>query len=162
MSEIIEEMERYLEEQECVFQVNDEGTWVSFGFDAVNVRWRSVAGEDDHGRFVSLSFLPLVVPMGRRMAVAELITRMNFGLGLGHFILDFEDGDLRFMVTVPLGGVAPSQEVIAEVMGAHQALVDTFLPAIGQVLFSSTPPQLALQADGTVQPAGTGERFSLN
>ncbi len=162
MSEIIEEMERYLEGQECAFQVNDEGTWVSFGFDAVNVRWRSVAGEDDHGRFVSLSFLPLVVPAGRRMAVAELITRINFGLGLGHFILDFEDGDLRFMVAVPLGGVGPSQQVIAEVMGAHQALVDTFLPAIGQVLFSSTPPRLALQSDATMQPAGTGERFSLN
>ena len=47
-------------------------------------------------------------------------------------------------------------------MGAYQALVDTFLPAIGQVLFSSTPPQLALQSDGTMQPRGTGERFSLN
>ena len=162
MSEIIEEMERYLEAQECAFQVNEEKTWVSFGFDAANIRWRSVAGEDDNGRFVSLSFLPLVVPVDRRMALAELITRINYGLGLGHFILDLDDGDLRFMVTVPLGGVALSQEVIAEVMGAHQALVDTFLPAIGRVLFSSTPPQLALQSDGTVQLKGAGERFSLN
>ena len=162
MSEIIEELKRYLEAHGCGFHLSEESAWVAFGFDAANGRWRTVAGEDDHGRLVVLSFLPLNVPVDRRMAVAELITRINFGLGLGQFLLDLEDGDLRFMVTDPLCGGALAPEMIEEAMGAHELLVDAFLPAIGQVLFSNTPPKLALQTGHSIPATDASARFSLN
>ena len=131
MNKIIEPLKAYLKAQDCVFEFDRKRQTLHFGINGVNVRWRSMACEDESGRFVLVSLIPLQAPEHRRSACAELIARINARLGLGRFDLDFSDGELRYVTSVPLSdhdelGV----EVIAHVIRGHHALVDTFMPAI--------------------------------
>ncbi len=162
MNEMMQAMIDVLENQGCSYERDDDLGVVRFGIVTASVRWRCLAGMDDHERFFCASLLPVSAPPGRRMAVAELITRINCGLALGCFTLDFNDGELRFVTVVPTAGVAPTPEVLADLCAGHELLVEAFFPAIGQVVFSATPPQIALQPNPTQPAVGTEERFSLN
>jgi hypothetical protein len=105
----------------------------------------------------------LVAPEYGRSVCAELLARINGRLGLGHFDLDFDDGELRFLTTVPLGpdGIL-SQEVIGEVIGGHHTVVDAFVPAIAAVLFTGMSPSRAMKLDVQKEAKALEARFSLN
>lgn len=50
----------------------------------------------------------LNVPPARRAAVMELVTRANYGLRLGCFELDLDDGEVRFRASLDFEGIEPS------------------------------------------------------
>ena len=50
----------------------------------------------------------LNVPPARRAAVMELVTRANYGLRLGCFELDLDDGEVRFRASLDFEGTEPS------------------------------------------------------
>src|SRR5436309_3197344 len=103
MNKILEPLKQYLRKHECVFDFDREKQTVHFGIDGSNARWRCMGCADDGGRCVLVSLVPLAAAEYRRGACAELIARINMRLAVGHFDLDFNDGELRFLTTVPLG-----------------------------------------------------------
>ena len=50
-----------------------------------------------------IRFFPVKAPEEKRGAVAAFLTRANYGLILGSFELDFDDGEIRFKVTAICG-----------------------------------------------------------
>ena len=70
---------------------------------------------------LAYALVPLRVPEASRPAIAEAITRANYGLLLGNFEMDFGDGELRFKVTLDLAGVALTTPMIADVLAASLA-----------------------------------------
>ena len=79
--------EKEPEDDRLVGYVNgDNATW----------QWLLTTLEDDENHIVRIySNLPVNIPEGRRLAIAELITRINDSLGSGHFEMDFADGQVR-------------------------------------------------------------------
>ncbi len=46
------------------------------------------------------------------MAVAEFITRANFGIVIGNFEIDFSDGEIRYKTSIDVEGDRPSFALI--------------------------------------------------
>lgn len=163
MNKITEALKQYLKSHECLFEFDGQKETLHFGIDGSNARWRCMGCSEDTRRFVLVSLIPLQAPEHRRLACAELVARINVRLGLGHFDLDFNDGELRFLTNVPLGEKdVLSSEIIEYVIGGHHTLVDSFIPAIAAVLFAEMRPEKAVALDA-IKPSGTAEaRFSLN
>jgi hypothetical protein len=163
MNKFTEPLKQYLKKHECLFDFDRRKGALHFGIDGTNARWRCMACGDDASRFVLVSLIPLVAPEQRRSACAELLTRINVRLGLGHFDLDFSDGELRFLTSVPLGEKGELHaDIIEHLIGGHHTIVDSFIPAISAVLFAAMPPDKAIEIDPQKESEPSIPRFSLN
>ena len=111
-----------------------------------------------------VSLLPLKASEMRQNACAELLVRINNKVGLGHFDLDFSDGQIAFRTAIPVGeGNRLRMSVIEHVIRGHHTLVDQYLPAISTVLFTGQTPEEALAAaKEREKEAAMKPRFSLN
>ena len=163
MNKITEPLQTYLAAHNCAADLDATTNVLHFGIDGANARWRCIATEDDASRFVCVSLIPLVAQERRRRACAELIARVNGRLGLGHFDVDFNDGELRFLTSVPFSKEETlSPEVMEQVVGAHHTIVDAFIPAIASVIFAGMPPATAIDLDLAKAVGSAESRFSLN
>ncbi len=80
--------------------------------------YRITAGvEPETDLFQVVGRSPLLVPEGCRTAAAETIARANYGLRLGKFELDLDDGEVRFQVSQILVDDAVGQAVIDRMIG---------------------------------------------
>ena len=162
MNNTIASLVDYFASRKCGYELNADKDVLQGSIDAGNACWRFMALRDDAGRFVMVSFIPLKAPEARRSACAELFARVNANLGLGHFDLDFNDGELAYRTVVPLtkkgrlkGGI------IEHVLHGHQVIVDRFIPIISSVIFAGLCPENALTAEEPPSIAPQ-TRFSLN
>lgn len=90
---------------------------------------------------------PFSVPEERRAAVAEFITRANYGMVAGNFELDLGDGDLRYKTSLELGPEAqldppPSlPRIYGRMVGNSLRMMDQYLPGITAVLDGGDPAE---------------------
>lgn len=164
MKKVIAPLVEFLKTKSIGYELDEEAQVVRVGIEAANVRWRCFAREDDSGRFVFVSLVPIKAPEARRPACAELLCRINSQLGLGHFDFDFNDGEIIFRTVVPLPKRGrPTADLIEHVIEGHSIVVYRFVPAISSVLFSDLPPGKALALlEESPECAPTREQFSLN
>ena len=164
MKKVIVPLIEFLKAKSIGYELDEEAQVVRLGIEAANVQWRCFAREDDSGRFVFVSFIPIKAREARRPACAELLCRINAQLGLGHFDFDFNDGEIVFRTVVPLPKRGrPTADLIEQVLEGHNIVVDRFIPAISSVLFSALPPLKALALlDESSECAPSREQFSLN
>ncbi|PSJ71769.1 hypothetical protein C7N43_37640 [Sphingobacteriales bacterium UPWRP_1] len=95
---------------------------------------------------ILFTIFPVNAPQEKRHAMAELITRINFKLLLGHFELDFEDGEVRFNLSWHFDDTVPvSDAVIEHNIMACAIISDKFIPAIMRINFSNITPVMALE-----------------
>ncbi|MES2940422.1 MAG: YbjN domain-containing protein [Pseudomonadota bacterium] len=102
--------------------------------------------EDQRKQVLAYSVLPERVPEARRAAMAEFLTRANFGLVIGNFELDFADGELRYKAGLDVGQDELSVEQVNALVKAVLDAMDDHLPGIRQVQQGSATPEAALQA----------------
>jgi hypothetical protein len=131
------------------------------GFSGDNGRWQcvAVAGPQD-AHLLFLSLLPSKAPAHRRTACAELLMRINFGLALGCFEMDFEDGEIRFRTSIPLASEDVLLDVVEHLVFSNLSTVDRLFGTIMKVIYAEVSPKAALgpePAKNTSTP-----RFELN
>ena len=83
-------------------------------------------------------------PGDRRVAVAEAITRANFGLPVGGFELDFEDGEVRFRVGIDVEGGSFAPVMMQNMLGLSVAMCDRYHDALMRVMFADMEPAAAI------------------
>ena len=107
--------------------------------------YRLMAGvEPETDLFQVVGRSPVLVPEGCRTAAAETIARANYGLRLGKFELDLDDGEVRFQVSQILVDDAVGQAVIDRMIGTTVNMLETYLPALLSVIYANELPKEAI------------------
>ena len=102
-----------------------------FGFMNGDLRWKVLANADEDDRILTfLSYMPDPVPEARLAAVAERMMRINMRLSIGHFELDFDDGEARFRTAIDLTGTEPTHALVKQLLSANLRATAHHLPAI--------------------------------
>jgi hypothetical protein len=114
--------------------LGDNGSWALF----------IVARENDD-RCTVYSQVPWETPIERRGEMSELLTRINFGLPLGNFELDFADGEIRFKTSIDVSGTRLSSELFEGLIDPNIATTDIYLPALEAVRDQRMTPQEAVE-----------------
>jgi len=86
------------------------------------------------------------IPETHRQMIAEAITRANYGLKLGNFELDLEDGELRYQTALPLGDSFPDDDVLDHILYIGGAMIDRYLPAFLSIIYGNEDVKLAIMA----------------
>lgn len=77
--------------------------------------------------------------------MAEFICRANYGLKMGNFELDFDDGEVRFKVHVLCKGVTPTAEMIKRSIYCPATMFDHYGSGIVDVIFNDTSGKAAIE-----------------
>jgi hypothetical protein len=98
-------------------------------------RWPCIVQwNDEEDQLVVYSLCPHVVPADRRQAMGELVLRASFGLPIGAFELDLDDGELRFRTSIDFEDTVVDPVLVHHAFYINVALMDRHLPAIEAVL----------------------------
>ncbi len=79
-----------------------------------------------------------------RPVAAELFTRANYGLPLGNFELDMDDGEIRFKTSLDYSGTTLELPIIASLVETAVGSLATYHTALVRTLYDGVPPKNAI------------------
>jgi hypothetical protein len=100
----------------------------------------------DLEQFIFYVVLPVRVPEDMRAAMAEFLTRANYGLRIGNFEMDFADGEVRYKSSVDFEGISLSHVLIRNTMYPAVQTMDRYMPGILSVIYGGRTPEEAIAA----------------
>ena len=104
-------------------------------FQGENGEWVCLAKvKEEENQFIFYSLYPQAIPQDKRLAIAEFITRANYGTILGNFELDFDDGEIRYKTSIDVEGDNLSFALIKQMVYANVMMMDEYLPGIMAVI----------------------------
>ncbi len=145
MASIFDSMVQFFREDDWKFRQIEGRPILQMGFSGESGSWMCYAqAQDDRQRFIFYSVMESKVPADRRPAVAEFLTRANYGLVLGNFEMDFSDGEVRYKTSIDVEGGALAQPMIRTMVYTNILMMDRYLPGIMSVVYAGVPPAEAI------------------
>ena len=110
-----------------------------------NGQWNCYAQvREEQQQFIFYSICPLQIPEAKRIAIAEFITRANYGLLIGNFELDFSDGEVRYKTSIDVEGNRLNFDSIQNLVYTNVSIMDEYLPGIIAVVENNVSPEDAV------------------
>jgi hypothetical protein len=107
--------------------------------------WSTYAVAFEESRQVAVyGVLPFAVEAEQRSAIVELITRLNFGLIVGNFEIDVDDGEVRYKTSLDFENSELTPSLLRQLVRANAAIVEHHLPAFVAVAVGKVPVAAAL------------------
>jgi hypothetical protein len=124
-----------LQEDDVAFDVDEARALVRVPGLAPEGDWVLLAQwSENDDELLAYAVCTLAVPEARRAAVMEFLTRANFGLKLGCFELDLDDGELRFRTSVDFEGATVQGAMVRGALFTGVATLRAYLPGIADVV----------------------------
>lgn len=101
--------------------------------------------DPDEQRLTIMGRHSVLVPVDRRAAVAEFITRLNWNLSGVRFLMDYGDGEVCCRVDLTAGGTNLDDATLGQAILRCCHLTDGFFPALMSVLYRGTPAVQAIE-----------------
>ena len=115
MENMIEMLKNYLDEKEWKYEYKEEEqailTGVKLESNLQSIKFLIRFRENG---FLTVAVPPLGAKEEYRPAIAEYITRANYGMTNGNFELDYNDGEIRFKIYTNYKGLDEISEDIVE------------------------------------------------
>lgn len=122
------------------------------GFQGRNGTWLCYChARPTHKQLLFYSSLTERAPESSRMAVAEFLTRANWGLMIGNFELDLRDGQVRFKTSIQLEETPLAVDMVRMLVLNNVVVMDRYLPGLQTVMLGDATPEAAIAA---VEAAG--------
>lgn len=156
MGQLFEAVIDFLAEDDWKFVVVREETAAVLNYRGHHGSWQCFVNVDEDRQWFSFfSILPASVPEDKRLDVAEFITRANYGLVIGNFEMDFNDGEVRFKVSVDVEGGDLTSKMIENVLGANLTTMDRYFAGFMAVIYGDLEPSEAIaDIEGGGEDAG--------
>jgi hypothetical protein len=99
---------------------------------------------EDAQQLIFYSIFPQVVPESSRSLVSEFLTRLNFGLLIGNFEMNFSNGQIRYKTSIDVEGDRLTAALIGQLVRANLNTMESSQPAISQVISGELSPEAAM------------------
>lgn len=114
-------------------------------FQGENGQWNCYAKvREEQQQLIIYSICPIVAPESARSAIAEFLTRANFGIVIGNFELNFDSGEIRYKTSIDVEGDDLSSSLIHPLVYTNIMTMDQYLPGIRAIIENQLPPQVAI------------------
>ncbi len=145
MASLLDTVAAFFEQDQWPFRRVEDPALVQTQFQGENGQWFCFAqAKDSVGQLVFYSICPVKAPKDKNTALAEFLTRVNFGLLMGNFEMDFEDGQIRFKTSLDVEGDRLTEALVKNLVYANVFVTDQYLPGILKAIYSDTSPAAIL------------------
>jgi hypothetical protein len=131
MGRILDAAERFLEKDDWPFFRHPDQPALVSGYEGENGKYelwiRELPGKDT---VICYSFAPHEVPEDRRAVIAAQCARINWGLIIGNFELNWSSGEVRYKTSADLRHIDPIDMVIGRLIHANVLTMDHYLPGL--------------------------------
>ena len=104
--------------------------------------------EDAHRIFVYTRPQDLLVPINRIPALAEFLSRANYGLPLGNFEIDMNDGEINFKNSLDISDGQLTGKMVQTLIVFSLECLNRYLPGIREVVNGAEPKTTIEIIDG--------------
>lgn len=148
--EIAETVDDFLRGDDWRYKFDEEDGEFTFGVATGSrlgtVRFRIVIQEN---AYLVLAYCPLSADKDNMAAVAEYLTRANYGLLRGNFEMDYRDGEVRYKCFVDCADTLISAAVVRGSIYAPVQMYRRYGSGLAEVMFGfSTPEDAVAKAEG--------------
>lgn len=142
---IFEVMSDFFKAHDWQFEQIENEPTLRLIFQGDNGRWDCYArAKETEQQFLFYSICPVTVPESQRLAIAELIARVNYGMIIGNFELDFIEGEIRYKTSIDVEDDQLSFALIKSLVYTNVIMMDRYLPAIISVISDNLLPEAAI------------------
>ena len=147
MGSMLATVEAWLEDRGWKYERIPERDVLRFSFQGGDERWMCFAEvQERYERVAFYSVAPYNVPEERRPAVAEFVTRVNYGLAIGNFELDYADGEVRFKTSLDVKGAELTQTLVERAVIPNLHAMNTYLAGVAALIGDDGPSPAELCA----------------
>jgi hypothetical protein len=134
-------VEQFLTGEGLKYTVLKEGAILGFGMNGENGKFHCyVTFDDEEGYVLVHSLCGFNAPQEKRAEMAELLTRINFVIKIGNFVLDFEDGEIRFRSSIRVSSKEISNEIIKHLILINILTMDKAFPILMELIYGTASP----------------------
>jgi hypothetical protein len=157
---IYEALVDFLRDQRVILQEEPERARVRFEYATPTGSWTTYAVAFEEARQLAIyGVVPVPADPPQLPAISELVTRINFGLVIGNFELDYDGGEIRCKTSVDLedvpvfapvveedgtSSITPFAALARQLIRANLALMEHHLAAFVAAVIHSRPVAEAL------------------
>lgn len=145
MGAILDALTAFFKEDEWALSqiVGKPMLWMDFA--GHNGRWTCYAREEEEKQiFMFHSYAPVKTPEDKRPLMADFLTRANYGLYIGNFEMDYNDGEIRYKTSIDVENAELNSALIKGVVYPNVSIMDKYLPGIMAVIYGGSSPTEAI------------------
>jgi hypothetical protein len=141
-----------LHEQKWIFHEEPAQHRVLIDYASAAGAWSTYAVAFEESRQIAVyGVLPFAVEAAQRDAVVELITRVNFGLIVGNFEIDVDDGEVRYKTSLDFEHGELTTPLLRQLVRANMAMMEHHLQAfvavaVGKVSVAAALAEVEVEA----------------
>lgn len=145
MGDIFDAMVSFFQEDDWYFSQMGEEPILQMGFRGSNGSWVCYAqAKEERGVCLFYSICPVKAPEEKRPALAEYLTRANYGMLIGNFEMDWSDGEVRYKSSISIADEDLSAALIEPLVYANVFTMDRYLSGIMAVIYGDMSPAEAV------------------
>jgi hypothetical protein len=156
MGTIYDVMEAFFKQDEWPATKLENQPAMSMNFLGKNGRWSCYTRVEEEKQIILFySYCPVKAPEEKRPILADFLTRANYGLYIGNFEMDYNDGEVRFKTSLDVEGnksVAEEGKEPTELSFAlmkrlvydNVGVMDKYLPGVMSVIYGGASPTEAI------------------
>lgn len=146
MSRVLEALASFFTDDDWRYTQVTDATILRMSFSGTNGNWQCYAqAREEQEQIVFYSVAPINAPESHRPAIAEFLTRANYGMILGNFEMDYTDGEVRYKTSIDVEDVAITHDLVRPLVYANIAMMDKYLPGILAVVYGGKSPADAVR-----------------
>ncbi|MEO1427799.1 MAG: YbjN domain-containing protein [Cyanobacteria bacterium J06633_8] len=134
------------EEIDWEYELDSEEQTVLLNYDDTDVgSWTCYAVvREKQQQCLFYSECPIEIPEERWLAVAEFLMLANFGMPIGNFEMDSDNGKVRFKTGIDVEGDRLSAALFKAIVRANLTMMSQYLPGIVEVALEDSSPSDAI------------------
>lgn len=145
MGRIYESVLAFLQEDQWRYEEIPGESAIRLSFTGQNARYDCFGRVNEaHEVFVFYSIIPVRVPETQRLLVAELLARINYGLNIGNFELDMNDGEIRYKTSIDVEGGDLTPRMVETLIAVNISTTDRYFPSFADVMYAGVAPMEAV------------------
>jgi hypothetical protein len=142
---LLEDLVAYVEAEGWAYRRLEDRPALQVTFPGEHGTWNCyLVARDEHAQVLVYSVFAEGVVPERRAETAEFLTRANYGLMIGNFEMDLDDGDVRYKTSVQLHSPEISIDAVRDVVLPNVVVMDRYLPGLRAVAGSGLSAAAAL------------------
>ena len=154
MTQLFEQILELLGDSEYDYQVADDEEVLRLALEAPEGSWTAYVRVMKNGVCVVYSKPEFDAAAEHRASTSEFMTRVNFGILLGNFEMDWTDGEVRFKTAFDADAGKVPAAIIVNTIDGNLANMHQYLPALEGVATGAMTVDEALEACGRTAPPG--------
>ena len=146
MGRIYDTMAAWFTSDDWKFQENADESFLITAFQGRHAVWQCYAqAREEQEQFVFYAVAGIKAPEQARSEIADFITRANYGLILGNFELDFNDGEIRYKTSFDAEGLDDPTALFKSSVYANVLTADRYFPGLTAVMYGGSTPAQAVE-----------------